>query len=177
MAKSRYSIGYFILLVIFLSFSQKGLSQKEDLSDRIPKSTKLIYILDSIQIATDQIAKLIPTDIASVFIVKGNKATTLLGAKAKDGIVYIETKKFARKRYWNYFKSKSDNYAKVLPNPEKDNLIQYILNGRILKKDYEGELSSISDVNFKKIEILPKDSLLKRYGIYRKHYGIEILTK
>jgi len=176
MVNSRYSIIYQIALIIFFSISQNIFSQQE-LNERIPKNTKLIYILDSVQIANDQISKIIPADIANVFVVKGKKAIDLLGNKAKDGIVYIETKKFARNRYWRYFKSKSENYAKVVPNPEKDNLIQYVINDRILKKDYEGELSAINDSNFQNIEIIPKDSLLKRYGIYRKQFGVVIHTK
>lgn len=176
MVNSRYSIIYQIALIIFFSISQNIFSQQE-LNERIPKNTKLIYILDSVQIANDQISKIIPADIANVFVVKGKKAIDLLGNKAKDGIVYIETKKFARNRYWRYFKSKSENYAKVVPNPEKDNLIQYVINDRILKKDYEGELSTINDSNFQNIEIIPKDSLLKRYGIYRKQFGVVIHTK
>lgn len=176
MINSRYSIIYVLLQVLFFSFSQKGFSQQE-LNERIPKNTKLIYVLDSVQIANDKISKIVPTDIATVIVVKGKTATDLLGSKAKDGIVYIETKKFARNRYWSFLKTKSENYAIVLPNPEKDNLIQYILNGRILNKDYEGELSRINDSNFQKIEIIPKDTLLKRYGIYRKQFGVEIHTK
>jgi hypothetical protein len=176
MLNLRYTIICQISIVAMLFLCPKGFSQEAP-NERIPKNTKLIYVVDSVQIANDQISKIVPVDIASVVIVKGKRATDLLGPKAKDGIVYIETKKFARIRYWKYFKSKSSDYAKVLPNPEKDNLIQYVLDGRILKKDYEGELSSINDSNFQKIEIVPKDSLLKRYGIYRKQYGVVIRTK
>lgn len=176
MINSRYSIIYLLLQVLFISISQKGFSQQE-LNERIPKNTKLIYFLDSAQIANDQISKIVPAEIATVIVIKGKTATDLLGSKAKDGIVYIETKKFARKRYWSYLKTKSENYAIVIPNPEKDNLIQYILNGRILNKDYEGELSQINDSNFQKIEIIPKDTLLKRFGIYRKQFGVVIHTK
>ncbi len=173
---SHSNVYKILVLVIFISVNQIGFSQ-QDLNERIPKNTKLIYVVDSVQVPNDQIAKLIPTDIATVIMVKGKTATDRFGFKAKDGIAYIETKKFARKRYWNYFKTKDAEFAKVLPDAEKDNLIQYILNGRILNKDYEGELSQINDSNFQKIEIIPKDTLLKRYGIYRKKVGVVIHTK
>ncbi len=176
MVNSRFSIIYQLLLVAFFSINQKGFSQQE-LNEKIPKNTKLVYVLDSLQISNDLISKIVPAEIATVIVVKGKTATDILGSKAKDGIVYIETKKFARKRYWSYLKTKSENYAIVIPNPEKDNLIQYILNGRILNKDFEGELSRINDSNFQKIEIIPKDTLLKRYGIYRKQFGVVIHTK
>ncbi len=176
MIKAWYSVICNMILIFMVSNSQNVLSQQE-LSERIPKNTKLIYVVDSVQIANDQVSKIVPSDIATVIVVKGKSATDLLGTKAKDGIVYIETKQFAKKRYWRFFAAKLANYSKILPNPDNDSHIQYVLDGRILKKDYEGELSTINDNNIRAMAIIPKDTLLKRYGIYRKQFGVEIFTK
>jgi len=135
------------------------------------------YYVDSVLINQKDIARTKPEDIASFKRVSGKRGQQMLGDKGKNGIVFIETKTFARKKYWKYLTSKSADYLKAVPAPGNEKLIQYVLNGRVLKSDFEGELSALSDKNFKKVDVVPKDSLLKRYGIYDKIYGVIITTE
>lgn len=137
-----------------------------------------LYYLDSVITTKAGLEKIDPADVANIFVYKGKDALNIPGnIEKKNKVVFIETKKFAQKRYWNYFKSKSQEYVKVVPSPDDDRMIQYILNNRLLKSDYEGELSGVNDWNFQSIEILPKDSLMAKYGIYRKNFGVHIRVK
>ena len=61
-----------------------------------------------------------PTDIAVVTVYKDTNAINLVGEQGKLGAIYMETKKFARNKYWNYFKSKSSDYLKIVPTPQSD---------------------------------------------------------
>jgi hypothetical protein len=86
----------------------------------------------------------------------------------------VETKKFDIHRYQTYFKSKSPGYAKLISNPANINQIQYILNKKILKTDYEGNLAAINDKIFEELIIIDKRQLIKEYGITNKNYGVII---
>lgn len=88
----------------------------------------------------------------------------------------METKKFARNRYWNYFTSKSSAYLQIVPTPESDSSVVYILNGNIQEKNIEGDLSTIDDKNFIELTVIDKQTLNKQFGIKDKEYGIMIKT-
>ncbi|GGH15059.1 hypothetical protein FAZ19_06955 [Sphingobacterium alkalisoli] len=81
--------------------------------------------------------------IASVTIVKDSTYLHIYGNT--PGSVYIETKSFSRKRFINYFRSKSIEFKQLLDSLENDNSFQYILNGKVLAKNYEGNLAAIDE--------------------------------
>jgi hypothetical protein len=164
----------FGLMTVFALSSSLSGQAPDDMKDN--KDVPLYYLDSALTTKTD-LGKVDPSDVANIFVYKGKKALEIQGnTEKKNHVVFIETKKFARKRYWHYFKTKSEEYGKVVPSPESDKLVQYVLNGRILKADFEGELSTINDKDFLSIEVIPKDSLLKRYGIYRKSIGVILTT-
>jgi hypothetical protein len=88
--------------------------------------------------------------------------------------VYIETKKFARNKYWSFFKSKSAKYLKVVSSPESDSSVVYILNGKVLSANFEGDLAGIDDKSFIDLQVIDKSKLLSDYGIKDKSIGIVI---
>ena len=135
-----------------------------------------VFFIDSVSVDKSELQKYVPNVIASVTVFKDKEAINLIGNEGKDGLVYIETKKFAKKRYWNFFKSKSTEYLKIVPSPESDNNIQYIINKSILDKDFEGTLSAIDDKVFKKITILSKEQLEKDFKITNKDFGVLIIS-
>jgi hypothetical protein len=53
----------------------------------------------------------------------------------------------------------------------------YILNGKILEKDYEGELFVINDGNFIGLTAIDREFLKKTYKILDKSIGVIIKTK
>lgn len=118
-----------------------------------------------------------PTDIALISVYKDSSATRLLGREAKNGVVYITTKSFARDKYWEYFKSKSAEYATRVPDMGKETTIQYLLNGKALTENQEGSLFTINDENFVTLRFIDRKQLKKDYNIADKKLGVLIETK
>ena len=54
--------------------------------------------------------------------------------------------------------------------------MQYFLNGKILTENYDGDLASITDKTFKKIQIINSQELENKYKITGKTYGILITS-
>jgi hypothetical protein len=135
-----------------------------------------VVFLDSIRVNGGVLANYLASGIASITVYKGVDAIKRVGPAGKNGLMYIQTKKFARRRYWEYFKSKSTEYAKLVPRPENDPAIQYILNKRLLKDNYEADLAAINDKTFKTLTIINKDQLIKDYGVKDKERGVIIVT-
>lgn len=147
--------------------------QKHNDVDPITKvNTDPVYFIDSIKVNKTVLMNFEPKDVASVSVYKDTSAVKIYGPEAKYGLIYIETKTFSKLRYWKYFKSKSEEYAKIVTSPGNDSNIQYILNKRVLKENFEGDLASINDKLFKGIQIITKDQLSKDYGIKNKDYGV-----
>lgn len=134
-----------------------------------------IIFIDSIQVNQLEMHKYDASDIASVTIAKDSTTLGLFG-NTKDGVVYIETKSFSRKRFINYFKSKSPDFKELLESLENDSSFQYILNGKALTENYEGNLAAIDDKVFKSLTILDKRELTRKYKNTNKDFGILIIS-
>lgn len=163
---------FLLSLITFVSISFSSYGQNKD--EETPLGENPIYFIDSVRVA--RIDNLNPNDLASVTVYKNKEATDIIGEDGKDGLIYMETKTFARRRYWRYFMSKSPEYAKIVPTPETDTVVQYILNNKIRteKQGLIGNLASINDKTFKNIQIIGKATLIKDYGIENKEYGVII---
>ncbi|WP_183573213.1 hypothetical protein HDF18_06780 [Mucilaginibacter sp. X5P1] len=135
-----------------------------------------VYFLDSIRVNKMVLSNYQPSEIALVSVYKDSTVIKkLFPPGAKNGLIYIETKDFVKHRYWKYFKSKSADYAKIYPSMPDDSTVQYILNEKVLKEDYENDLPTINDTNFKTLTIINKQELIKKYGIKNKDYGVIII--
>ena len=135
-----------------------------------------VFFIDSINVTRLELSQYQPTDIALVTVYKDTNAIKLVGEQGKFGAIYVETKKFARNKYWNYFKSKSADYFKVVPTLESDSLIIYILNDKVLRTNFESDLSGISDKTFIDLTVIDKDRLKKEYKVSGKSFGVVIRT-
>src|SRR5436309_1227285 len=124
----------FLWIALFTAFSTRAQQPKKPLKklDNSP-----VFFIDSVNVFRDELNNYDPLQIAMVTVYKDTMAVNLIGAEGKNGVVYIETKAFARNRYWNYFQSKSDSYLKAVPRPESDTSVQYILNNKVLKNNIE----------------------------------------
>ena len=118
-----------------------------------------------------------PSEIAMVTVYKDSNAIKLGGSEAKNGLIYITTKEFAHDHYYNYFKSKSSEYALAFLDEKKEEKAVYILNGKVLSSNIESDLFTIDDSNFISLKIIDKDSLKKDYNVSGKSFGIVITTK
>ena len=136
-----------------------------------------VFFIDSVNVTRIEMQEYQPTDIAVVTVYKDTNAIRLVGQQGKFGAVYVETKRFARNKYWNYFKIKSADYLKIVPTPQSDSSVIYILNDKVLKTNFEGDLSGIDDNNFIELNIIDKQKLNKDYNISDKTFGIVVRTK
>ena len=136
-----------------------------------------VFFIDSINVTRLEMQEYQPTDIAVVTVYKDTNAIKLVGQQGKFGAVYVETKKFARNKYWNYFKTKSADYLKNVPTPQSDSSVIYILNDKVLNTNFEGDLSGIDDKNFIELKIIDKQKLNDDYNISDKAFGVVIRTK
>lgn len=133
-----------------------------------------VFFIDSVNVTMVELQNYQPTDIAAVTVYKDTNAIKLVGPQGKDGAVYIETKRFARNKYWNFFKAKSADYLKAVPTPESDSSVVYILNGKVLKTNFEGDLSGINDKSFIELQVIDKTRLRSDYDIKDKPFGVVI---
>lgn len=141
------------------------------------ESNDPVFFLDSVQVNKMVLSNYSPAEISSVTVYKDSvEIKKLYHKSAKNGLIYIETKDFAKEHYQNYFSLKSAEYANIIRSSKNDSGIQYILDGKILNKDYEANLSHLNDKNFKEIKIIDKDQLTKLYGITDKKLGVLIYS-
>jgi len=159
------------LTISFISFSTFGQRPKKAIKKL---GADPVFFIDSVSVDKTELSKYQPTEIASVSVYKDSNAINLVGPDGKDGVVYITTIKFAKTKYWTYFKSKSADYEKLVVTPESDTAVQYILNKRVLKSNFEGDLSLIDDKIFIELKIIDKATLQKDYDITDKDYGVII---
>jgi len=137
-----------------------------------------ILVVDSVRVDMSVINTLSPDNIAYITVVKNPAIIQkAFPGSTNSGIIYVETKVAARQLYWKYFSAKSADYADAVPSAEGDTNIQYILNGKVLKKNYEGDLALIDDETFIGIKVIGKDELNKTYGVTDKDYGVVVTTK
>lgn len=162
------------LLMLFLSLSALnsfGQSPKKTIKQL---GSEPIYFIDSVSVAKEDLLKFSPESIASLTVYRDSSALRLAGPKGKDGVIYIETIAFTKRRYWSYFKSKSPEYARLIASPQSDSTVQYILNGRLLKEKSEGDLALIDNKIFKSIKLIDKATLQKEYKVTNKASGVVI---
>lgn len=135
-----------------------------------------MYFLDSIRINKAVLEAYDPSEIAFVSVYKDSNAIRIAGNEAKNGAIYIITKAFARNYYWNYFKSKSSDYLKMVPDLKSESKILYILNNKILNTNFEGYLFKINENNFLELNVISKEKLTSDYNISNKALGVIIKT-
>jgi hypothetical protein len=135
-----------------------------------------VYFLDSIRVNEGVLKNYKPEEFASVTVYKDANAVRIAGPAGKNGVVYFETKEFAKKIYWNYLKSKSPEYGRLVATPKNEDFVQYILNGKVLTDNYEADLAAINDKTFKSITIIDHNRLTKDYGVTNKRYGIVVVA-
>jgi hypothetical protein len=135
-----------------------------------------IFFLDSIRVNRGVLSSYEPTEIAFITVFKDTTAIQIIGQEGKNGVIYIFTKEFARNKYWGYLKSKSKEYLRAVPSTDNENNVVYILDNKVLEKDYESELFKLDDKIFADLRVIDKKTLSKDFKIKSKKWGIIIRT-
>jgi hypothetical protein len=162
---------------IDLMISCYSLSHKHDNIDLFPLNEPMIFV-DSIRLNQKAVENMYqPTEFAFVTVYKDSDATRIAGKEAKNGAIYIITKSFAEEHYWNYFKSKSQNYQKLVPDIETASKVVYILNNKVLENNFDKDLFVINDSSFIDLTVIDIEKLKSDYKILDKSIGVIIRTK
>jgi hypothetical protein len=136
-----------------------------------------VYFLDSIRVNTGVLHNYQPKEIAMISVYKNADSLKINDPNAKNGTIYITTKAFAREHYWNYFKSKSPDYAKQVPDLATEEKVVYIVNDKLLTTNFEADLFAINDSNLTELTLIGGEALKKDYKIRGRVIGIIIKTK
>jgi hypothetical protein len=132
------------------------------------------YFLDSVNVASVT-GKIDTAGITSVTVYKGQKAIDLAGPEfGRDGLVFVESKDFSRKRFEKYLSGKSKKYAKLLNKTKDRSAIVYILNDKVQTGRYEGNLAAIDNNVFKSLEIIKPSKLRQKFGVESNIPGVLI---
>lgn len=136
-----------------------------------------LLILDSTIIVRDSLQNVSPEDIADITVLKEESATAAFGDKGKNGVIIIETKKFARAKYIKFLRAASPQYDSLYQKIGSDTAFQYILNGKVLTQNYEGSLAPLSLQKLTDVQILNKQQLKDSFDIDDKDYGVAIISE
>lgn len=117
-----------------------------------------------------------PNSIASLTTFYNEDAIRLFGNKAKDGAVIIQTKDFCINEFETLFKSFSSDFEELIKETSSSE-IQYILNGKILVENFEGDLATLNDKLLKSLKVIGSDELKNKYQIDSKNFGVIIKAK
>lgn len=169
---------WFVIVVTCMvaSLSVKAQTGLDSISADLPGDTSF-YVVDSVAVGINAMHDLSPEKIASISVVAGPGVVRKYGERAANGVIYIETKDFARKHYTALFSNRSAAYKKLLTdNKGDDGRFAYILNGRVLTINPEGELSAIKDNDLRAISVMQGKDLERVYGVKDKAAGVLITT-
>jgi hypothetical protein len=133
-----------------------------------------MYVVDSVLITSDTLEGVPPDQIAMITVASGKRTVEKYGEKAANGVIYIETKPFARKRYNRLFGSIAPAYAAALQKHGSDSTFQYIINDRPLSSNQENELAALEKGQITGIEILDARRLKQQFNIKDKQVGVLI---
>nr|WP_295863488.1 hypothetical protein [uncultured Chitinophaga sp.] len=142
-------------------------TRKTSRDDRPP-----VYFVDSVQVTAADLAEFNPNNVAYVCVLKSKDLHS--GQDIKT--IFIETKTFVRHRYWLIF-SQDAAYRKLVPSPEEDGSVAYIVNGKLQTATAESDLAAVNIHSFISLAILDKAALEQQYGVKGKKHGVVVQLK
>ncbi|HVI49386.1 MAG TPA: hypothetical protein VM802_31260 [Chitinophaga sp.] len=135
-----------------------------------------VYVIDSVQTTSAALEKISPDQLASITVAKGQKAVDKYGPQAANGVVYIETKPFARRRINKLFSEASPAYDQLLKRYGNDSSFCYIINNKPVSPVGEARLMTLDKKTFISLEILTPRQLQKKFQINGKKAGVLIIS-
>ncbi len=163
-----------LTMLLIVSCKTAQVPGPKEISQKLGKSP--YYEFNGVETPMSKLVNVSPDSIATIETFFDEDAVSRYGEKARDGAVLITTKDKAREMYVAFFSEKSKEYASIIEEVGNAN-IQYILNDKIQIGDFEGRLSTITDKEFRRLKIVSKEVLEKKYDITDKRYGVIIKAK
>lgn len=165
-----------LTIIALLLPGRSGFAQDTvQLPKRATKPMPLFY-LDTKEIKGSFLSYAKADDIGLVQVLPLDKAIELHGDKAKNGITYVFTTKYCIEHYKRAFSERSSEYKKVLKDEGgSDDRIQYIIDGKVLKGKFEGNLYMLRNNPRYFLKIIGPEGL-ELYGVNDKAFGF-VITK
>ncbi|CAL1517604.1 hypothetical protein [Chitinophaga sp. MM2321] len=154
-----------ILGLLFTSFAAVAQSEEDDTP---------VYVVDSVVATQAAMGQISPDQIALITIAKGQKAVLKYGSQAANGVVYVETKPFARRRIGRLLSAASPAYDSLLHKYGNDSSFYYIVNDKPITPTDETRLMTLDKKTFQTISILSARQLEEKYQVKDKNAGIII---
>ncbi|MBC9929612.1 hypothetical protein [Chitinophaga qingshengii] len=157
-----------ILLCSLLLTTLGALAQSEE---DVP-----VYVIDSVLASPALMENLAPDQIGLITIAHGKKAVLKYGSQAANGVVYVETKPFARKRVRRLLSAAAPAYDSLLQRYGSDSTFQYIVNDVPITPTDETRLMTLDQRTFVSLEIISPKVLEEIYHIKNRQAGVRIVS-
>jgi hypothetical protein len=136
-----------------------------------------LFIVDSVE-SVNGLGNLTPDKIAFINIVKSPTLQEKYGAKAANGIMYIETKPFARKRFTRLFSTISPAFEAAYKQAGgTDSAFQYVLDGQKIDDTTMNMLAALEKNAIANIAVIDAKALKGQYQVKDKKVGVVITSK
>jgi hypothetical protein len=172
-----YKYFFLVLALCLLSCKTKVASVQETTKQATKKlGANPYFVVNGEPVDKKTFASLNEKDITNLSIITGKEATDLYNENGKDGVITVQTRAYAKKKFQTTFRALSNVYDEMIDNYQHDE-IQYILNKKPLEGNFEGSLSLIDASLLKSIKIIDSAKLSRKYGITDKKVGVVIKAK
>lgn len=136
-----------------------------------------VYVVDSVEVESSAVNNIGPDQIAMITIARGRKTVEKFGERAANGVFYLETKPFARKRYNRLFSNLSPAYAAALQKSGSDSSFRYIMGDSVLTTNLESQLAALELKDIAAVQVITDPAQRKQYGLKEEETGVMIKTK
>ncbi|NSL87452.1 hypothetical protein [Chitinophaga solisilvae] len=142
-----------------------------------PENEDPVYVVDSV-LSTAAIMENIPPDqIGVITIAKGRRAILKYGSQAANGVIYLETKPFARKRITQLLREASPAYDSLLRKYPNDSSFQYIVNSKLVIPTNETSLMVLDKKSLVSLQVVTARELEEKYLIKGRSAGVIITSR
>lgn len=159
-----------ILLIFSLIFSvSQAFAQQEEDDDPV-------YVVDSVVSTQSAMGKISPDQIGMITIAKGSKAVLKYGPQAANGVVYVETKPFARRRVSTLLRTSSKEYDSVYRKFGSDTSFFFLVNTEPVTTTNQAKLLALDAKNFVSLKVIYARELEDKYRISGHPVGVVITS-
>ncbi|WP_149697434.1 hypothetical protein [Chitinophaga sp. CF418] len=125
----------------------------QDLSSIPGVPENALIFIDSVE-SKKGMEGLDPSKIALIDIVKGAKLKEKYGPRGENGVIFIETVDFARKRYTRMFSEINPAYKIELKSYGSDTCFQYVLDGSMINSSVPQMLAAMERKNILSLVVM-----------------------
>ncbi|MCW3466829.1 hypothetical protein [Chitinophaga nivalis] len=156
-----------ILFICLLFTSLSVFAQEEENDDPV-------YVLDSVLVTPAAVSQLSADQIGVITIAKGRRAILKYGSQAANGVVYMETKPFARKRVQALLREVAPAYDSLMKCYMNDSSCYFIVNDKPVTPTDEARMMTLDKKTFRSLQIITDKKSREQYLVPANKVGILI---